>query len=286
MASNLSKHDIRYWLRRIFKPRSVKPNGQVYVAGFYFARFQYAGRRMTMSLGTANQTEAAQRAKERYLYLTANGWRAFLEKYRADHEPAGEPATVKANITVGEFIEAASRESSLSPATIGPYVRAFRRIVASVSGIKGGKKRFDYRNGANRKWHEKVHAVRLSEVTPEKVASWKRDFIAAAGSDVIARRRATSQVGNRCAPAKRTGKAPKRYRGTVSLDPEQLGRDAGRIAEEVITHLTGLVGSSIKGIRLSIRIGRPLAGKFDKSLDSSCPGSRRQFADPIDREVG
>jgi len=56
----------------------------------------------------------------------------------------------------------------------------------------------------------------------------------------------TSQVGNRCAPAKRTGKAPKRYRGTVSLDPEQFGRDAGRIAEEVITHLTGLVGSSIK----------------------------------------
>ena len=39
-------------------------------------------------------------------------------------------------------------------------------------------------------------------------------------------------------------------------------------------------------IRLSKRIGRPLAGKFDKSLDSSCPGRGRQFGDPIDREVG
>ncbi len=39
---------------------------------------------------------------------------------------------------------------------------------------------------------------------------------------------------------------PKRYHGTVSLDPERVGRDAGRIAEEVITHLTGLIGSSVK----------------------------------------
>ena len=37
----------------------------------------------------------------------------------------------------------------------------------------------------------------------------------------------------------------KRYHGTVTLDPERVGRDAGRIAEEVITHLAGLVGSSV-----------------------------------------
>ena len=37
---------------------------------------------------------------------------------------------------------------------------------------------------------------------------------------------------------------------------------------------------------LSKRIGRPLTGKFDESLDSSCPGRRCQFGDPIDREVG
>ncbi len=39
---------------------------------------------------------------------------------------------------------------------------------------------------------------------------------------------------------------PKRYHGTVSLDSERVGRDAGRIAEEVITHLTGLIGSSVR----------------------------------------
>ena len=32
----------------------------------------------------------------------------------------------------------------------------------------------------------------------------------------------------------------------MSLDPTRVGRDAGRIAEEVIAHLSGLVGARVK----------------------------------------
>ena len=39
---------------------------------------------------------------------------------------------------------------------------------------------------------------------------------------------------------------PRRYHGTVSLDPTRVGRDASRIADEVIAHLSGLVGSEVK----------------------------------------
>ena len=39
--------------------------------------------------------------------------------------------------------------------------------------------------------------------------------------------------------------APKRFHGTVTLDPTRVGRDAGRIADEVIAHLAGLVGSKV-----------------------------------------
>jgi predicted AAA+ superfamily ATPase len=39
--------------------------------------------------------------------------------------------------------------------------------------------------------------------------------------------------------------APKRFHGTVTLDPARVGRDAGRIADEVIAHLMGLVGSKV-----------------------------------------
>jgi hypothetical protein len=38
---------------------------------------------------------------------------------------------------------------------------------------------------------------------------------------------------------------PWRYPGTVTLDPARVGRDASRIADELITHLTGLVGASV-----------------------------------------
>ena len=45
------------------------------------------------------------------------------------------------------------------------------------------------------------------------------------------------------------GKAPKpltRFHGTVRLDPARIGRDAGRIGEEVIAHLAGLVGADVQ----------------------------------------
>jgi predicted AAA+ superfamily ATPase len=38
---------------------------------------------------------------------------------------------------------------------------------------------------------------------------------------------------------------PRRYYGTVTLDATRVGRDAGRIGEEVIAHLAGLVGASV-----------------------------------------
>jgi hypothetical protein len=39
---------------------------------------------------------------------------------------------------------------------------------------------------------------------------------------------------------------PKRFHGTVSLNPDRAGRDASRIADEVIAHLAGLMGGTVK----------------------------------------
>lgn len=38
----------------------------------------------------------------------------------------------------------------------------------------------------------------------------------------------------------------KRFYGSVSIDPARVGRDAARIAEEVIAHLVGLVGAEVE----------------------------------------
>ena len=48
----------------------------------------------------------------------------------------------------------------------------------------------------------------------------------------------------------------KRFHGTVRLDPARVGRDASRIAEEVIAHLTGLVGAELD-VTLEIEASMP-----------------------------
>jgi hypothetical protein len=36
-----------------------------------------------------------------------------------------------------------------------------------------------------------------------------------------------------------------RFHGSVMLDPTRVGRDAGRIADEIVSHLAGLMGSTV-----------------------------------------
>ncbi|MGH8701758.1 MAG: ATP-binding protein, partial [Burkholderiales bacterium] len=56
-------------------------------------------------------------------------------------------------------------------------------------------------------------------------------------------------IGGAPVPGQPTGAAPtprpKRYHGTVTLDPTRVGRDASKVADEVITHLGGLVGAQV-----------------------------------------
>jgi predicted AAA+ superfamily ATPase len=49
---------------------------------------------------------------------------------------------------------------------------------------------------------------------------------------------------------------PKRFHGGVTIDATRMGRDAGQIAEEVISHLSGLVGSTVT-VTLEIEANMP-----------------------------
>jgi hypothetical protein len=65
---------------------------------------------------------------------------------------------------------------------------------------------------------------------------------------------------------------PKRFHGTVQLDPQRVGRDASRVADEVIAHLTGLVGSNVK-VSLEIEAEIP-AGAPDNVVRTVTENSR------------
>ena len=47
----------------------------------------------------------------------------------------------------------------------------------------------------------------------------------------------------RSPPPPPTAALPSRFYGTVALDPTRVGRDADKIIEEVMAHISGLIGA-------------------------------------------
>ncbi len=74
------------------------------------------------------------------------------------------------------------------------------------------------------------------------------------------------------APGKATAPLPRRFHGTVRLDPTRVGRDASRIADEVIAHITGQVGAEVT-VTLEIEASLP-NGASDQIVRTVTENSR------------
>jgi predicted AAA+ superfamily ATPase len=63
----------------------------------------------------------------------------------------------------------------------------------------------------------------------------------------------------------------RRFHGSVSLDPMRLGRDTSRIAEEVVQHFTGIVGSDVR-VTLDIHVELPVnaSDKLVRDVTENC----------------
>jgi predicted AAA+ superfamily ATPase len=81
-----------------------------------------------------------------------------------------------------------------------------------------------------------------------------------------------STGGAGAAPGVQDIPKPRRFHGSVNLDPTRVGRDAGRIADEVIAHLAGLVGSTVR-VTLEIEADVP-AGTPDNVVRTVTENSR------------
>jgi predicted AAA+ superfamily ATPase len=78
--------------------------------------------------------------------------------------------------------------------------------------------------------------------------------------------------GDDTEPAETQDTRPKRYYGTVILDPARVGRDASRIADEVISHLAGIVGAQVR-VTLDIEADIP-SGAPDNVVRTVTENSR------------
>lgn len=62
-----------------------------------------------------------------------------------------------------------------------------------------------------------------------------------------------------------------RFHGSVPVDSQRLGRDAGRIAEEVVQHLTALVGSEVDiTLEIHARLPDGAGDKLVRDVTENC----------------
>jgi len=103
--------------------------------------------------------------------------------------------------------------------------------------------------------HEDMVKVRVAEggliVKPQislrqKEAEAVADSGASGGDEGTGSGSGEPEGGNGKSDGKDEPKKPRRYYGSVALDSDRVGRDAGQIAEEVIAHLSSLAGSNVK----------------------------------------
>jgi hypothetical protein len=64
---------------------------------------------------------------------------------------------------------------------------------------------------------------------------------------------------------------PRRFHGSVTLEATRVGRDAGRIADEVISHLAGLVGADVNvTLEISADVQNGVPDKVVRTVTENC----------------
>src|ERR1700737_560165 len=84
-VSKHSKTDVRHWPSRVFKPWYTR-DGEKHKLKDYAVKIQYKGFRDIFSLGTPNRAAAAEKARNIYIYLVANGWDAALKEFKPESQ--------------------------------------------------------------------------------------------------------------------------------------------------------------------------------------------------------
>ncbi len=69
----------------------------------------------------------------------------------------------------------------------------------------------------------------------------------------------------------REAERPRRFFGTVEIDPDRAGRDMGRVAEEVLQHLTTLPGGKVRvTVEIEAEVAEGVSGDVQRVVDENC----------------
>ena len=206
----LPKTHVDYWFARLRKRSYADGTGALIEIPDWQVRMKRDGRDGRFNLGTSNQAAAARKAKDIFMFLEANGWDATLAKFKPESEVAP-----RLDLTVGQFLSTVKDTGYLQVRTFLNYQNCLRTILGDAFGVRADESKFDYRQGGNAKWVERIDGIRLERVTPGCITEWQQARVKKAGHSpaAIASAKRTANSYVRCARSLFGKEIRKRLRG-------------------------------------------------------------------------
>jgi integrase len=158
-----SKSDARYWSlnHRLFKWEG---------SANYSFQLQYKGKRHAFSTGASDKALAAKIAAGIYSDFLKLGVEATLEKHRPKKDSLDRVATI------GEWIDAAKKISSVNPTTFNCYAASLRLIAGQIGTGKKkklSKSRFGPKSGGAAAYRDAINSLSLDILTLADIQKWR-----------------------------------------------------------------------------------------------------------------
>lgn len=203
---SVSRRTTKYWeANGLYRDSFTNASGQRQLVPDYSVRIHFDGNRGNFPLRTSNKAQAAEKARDIYCSLEDFGWEATMAEFRPGRSIG----------TVGDYLKALEEKSDIPTDTLEGYGTALRGILAFTENIPFDQKL--ERDARKNAWREKLHGLRLSVLTHEKLVRFQKEFVARVGNNPIKRKRAANSAESMVRRA-RALFSPKRVRAVGLLE--------------------------------------------------------------------
>ena len=164
-----AKSHQKYWEDRLKRRSFKRVSGEQYECSEYSVRISVGGRPEWFNLDSANKTTASAKARDIWIFSRSHTRAEVLQEFKQKTEA---PKAIIQNPTVGDLLRELGALNLIKPRTLATYGRKFRSIASEATGLTSKRRHNNPGNGL-KQWRERVNAIKLASITPEKVMAWR-----------------------------------------------------------------------------------------------------------------
>ncbi len=162
-----------YWSSRVFLP-GYSINGKSKTSSLYCIRHQFSGRRELFTLDTAVQATAARKARDIWMSLRTVGWDETLRKFKPR-----AVFTAPQFVTLHDYITFLEEQHLYTASALKRNLSKCYTLLAGMFEKDRPRSRYDARKKGLKDWHDKLRAIRLDQLTPQRLELFRASYLAA-----------------------------------------------------------------------------------------------------------